>query len=94
MQARQDLLDSRVEVRLAHLVVVVLPQGLLRSADDDSVAHDSVGRELGLVLGRGPGPEELSLGRAFLENADAAFSETLADYCLVLFNLDEFLYVD
>ena len=47
-----------------------------------------------LALGRGPGPEELSLGRAFLENGDAAFSETLADYCLVLFNLDEFLYVD
>ncbi len=47
-----------------------------------------------LALGREPSPDELSLGRAFLENGEGPFAETLADYCLVLFNLDEFLYVE
>ena len=47
-----------------------------------------------LALGRGPRPDELSLGRAFLENGEDPFAETLSDYCLVLFNLDEFLYVE
>jgi hypothetical protein len=47
-----------------------------------------------LALGREPSPDELSLGRAFLENGKGPFAETLADYCLVLFNLDEFLYVE
>ena len=53
-----------------------------------------VERAYRLALGRGPGPDELSLGRAFLESGEARFDETLADFCLVLFNLDEFLYVE
>ena len=47
-----------------------------------------------LAFGRDPRPDELSLARSFLENAEAPWTETLADFCLVLFNLDEFLYVD
>ena len=47
-----------------------------------------------LALGREPTPGELSLGRGFLEEGDSPFDERLADYCLVLFNLDEFLYVE
>ena len=53
-----------------------------------------VERAYRLALGRGPSPDELSLGRAFLENGEGSFAETLSDYCLVLFNLDEFLYVE
>ena len=53
-----------------------------------------VQRAYRLALGRSPSPDELSLGRAFLEAGDGSFAETLSDYCLVLFNLDEFLYVE
>jgi len=53
-----------------------------------------VERAYRLALGRGPKPDELSLGRAFLENGEGPFAETLSDFCLVLFNLDEFLYVE
>ncbi len=53
-----------------------------------------VERAYRLALGRGPGPDELSLGRAFLERGEVGFDETLADYCLVLFNLDEFIYIE
>ncbi len=53
-----------------------------------------VQRAYRLALGRPPSPNELSLGRAFLETGEGPFAETLSDFCLVLFNLDEFLYVD
>ena len=53
-----------------------------------------VERAYRLALCRGPSPDELSLGRAFLENGEGSFAETLSDFCLVLFNLDEFLYVE
>jgi len=53
-----------------------------------------VQRAYRLALGRPPSPDELSLGRDFLETGEGPFAETLSDFCLVLFNLDEFLYVD
>jgi hypothetical protein len=46
-----------------------------------------------LALSRSPGQDELAAGREFLDNSQGLFSDRLADYCLVLFNLDEFLYV-
>lgn len=53
-----------------------------------------VERAYRLALGRAPRPDELSLGRAFLEEPGVSFEDTLSDFCLVLFNLDEFLYVE
>jgi hypothetical protein len=47
-----------------------------------------------LALSRSPGEEELALGRKFLESPHDEFSDRVADFCLVLFNLDEFLYID
>ena len=47
-----------------------------------------------LALSRSPGQDELATGREFLDNPEGLFSERLADFCLVLFNLDEFLYVE
>jgi hypothetical protein len=47
-----------------------------------------------LALSRSPGQDELATGREFLDNPQGLFSERLADFCLVLFNLDEFLYVE
>ena len=47
-----------------------------------------------LALSRSPSKEELALGREFLENPRGEFPDRMADFCLVLFNLDEFLYVD
>ena len=51
----------------------------------DAVRHTSY---------RSPGQDELATGREFLDNPQGLFSERLADFCLVLFNLDEFLYVE
>jgi len=53
-----------------------------------------VERAYRLALGRGPTPDELSLGRAFLEEPEVSFEDTLADYCLVLLNVDEFIFVE
>jgi len=60
-----------------------------------------------LALGRGPTPEESMLGREFLIKQeslltsprtpiadDAPAVRALADYCLALMNLNEFVYVD
>ncbi len=42
------------------------------------------------ALGRRPDQAERELAREFLSNPDASFGE----YCLALFNLNEFVYVD
>ena len=47
-----------------------------------------------LALARPPRAEELRLATGFITANQGAFDERLADFCLVLFNLDEFLYVD
>ena len=47
-----------------------------------------------LALSRSPDQDELATGREFLDNPQGLFSERLTDFCLVLFNLDEYLYVE
>jgi hypothetical protein len=47
-----------------------------------------------LVFGRKPSSEELSLAEAFLAEGDGKPNERLADFCHVLLNSNEFLYVD
>ncbi len=53
-----------------------------------------VERAYRLALSRFPGRKEMEAGREFLDDPHGEFSDRLADFCLVLFNLDEFLYVD
>jgi hypothetical protein len=62
-------------------------------ADHDNTAS-LITRAYRLALSRSPGEEELALGRKFLESPHDEFSDRVADFCLVLFNLDEFLYID
>jgi hypothetical protein len=64
-----------------------------RVADDAGPDREArVRRAYELTLGRPPRPTELDAAHAFLGSSDA--SEALADFCHVLFTLNEFLYVD
>ena len=47
-----------------------------------------------LVLGRAPTNDELRLSQSFLAEGDAKANERLIDFCHVLLNSNEFLYVD
>ena len=49
---------------------------------------DAVVRAFELVVGRAPDADEVALGKALVEEA------SLEDYCLGLFNLNAFLYVE
>jgi Protein of unknown function (DUF1553) len=89
-------------------VTTIAPQALSllngKIATDASHAFaDRVARESGadtsarveiayrLALGRGPDPHEKRLAEEFLSRPGEA---TLADFCLALLNLNEFVYVD
>ena len=88
-------------------VTTIAPQALslLNSSLSSEAAHAlaaRVEREVGpslnakiergylIALGRGPHPAERSLARDFLSAPGSSF----ADYCLALFNLNEFVYID
>ena len=60
-----------------------------REAGGESAAR--VDRAYRLTLGRGPDAEEARLSLAFLEGGNPS---QLADLCLALFNVNEFVYVD
>lgn len=46
------------------------------------------------VLGRRPSSRELTIGQSFLRSRQTDPVAGLTDYCLALFNLNEFLYID
>ncbi|HEY4262172.1 MAG TPA: hypothetical protein VGM98_18535, partial [Schlesneria sp.] len=52
-----------------------------------------------LAVGRAPGPDELDQGLKFLQHRQVSgnateSSQALSAFCLVLYNLNEFFYVD
>ena len=53
-----------------------------------------VPRAYRLAVGREPKSEELRLATAFLQRGAGTPMERLGDFCLAMFNLDEFLYID
>ena len=78
-----------------------------RSQVDDDLFAKAVRRAFEIALIRQPNDNERELGKQFLSDQvelirkespqasnESAFTKALADYCLVLFNLDEFLFID
>ncbi|MHC4875054.1 MAG: PSD1 and planctomycete cytochrome C domain-containing protein [Planctomycetota bacterium] len=74
---------------------------------DESSAdpHDRINRAIQIAIGRQPSMREVNQGAAFIsaqeqllieegQTPDAARDEALADFCHVLMNLSEFVYVD
>ncbi|MEO1997593.1 MAG: DUF1553 domain-containing protein, partial [Planctomycetaceae bacterium] len=47
-----------------------------------------------LALGRRPRSQELQLASMFLQGDDGELMDKLSDFCLTVFNLDEFLYIE
>jgi Protein of unknown function (DUF1553)/Protein of unknown function (DUF1549) len=66
-----------------------LADRVAREAGPDSSAR--VDRAYRLALGRGPDPTERQLSLSFLNGADQA---SLADFCLAILNVNEFVYID
>jgi hypothetical protein len=70
-----------------------LAQRLLKEAGSDPEAQ--VRRAFQLVLGRIPRPEELQASAAYLQQRGAASaSQQLTAFCVVLFNTNEFAYLN
>jgi hypothetical protein len=67
-----------------------LARRVAKDAGTDGEAR--VRRAFELVLGRPPRPDELDASRALVARGDA--HEALADFCHVLFTLNEFLYIN
>jgi hypothetical protein len=63
---------------------------LRKSGGDDPMAWISEGWQI--ALGRPPSPAERTRALAMLDQPDK--DRALTDFCLMLFNLNEFIYVD
>lgn len=79
-----SLLNSRLSGEAARALSIDVERSEGRDVDA------KVERAYLLALGRRPDQAERELARAFLSNANASFAE----FCLALFNLNEFVYVD
>jgi len=71
--------------------------------DDDKSLDDGVRRAYSLALGRAPGDVELADSVAFIKEQQQSYKEdgkpdarqlALTDFCQVLLELNEFIYVD
>jgi hypothetical protein len=70
-------------------------KALASKLDDSSATLDQrVTAAYRAALGREPDADELRAAREFLQTSDANASEALVDFCHVLLNANEFLYVD
>ncbi len=70
-------------------------KALANRLDDSSATLDErVTAAYRAVLGREPDADELQAAREFLQTNDATGKEALVDFCHVLLNANEFLYVD
>jgi hypothetical protein len=67
-----------------------LARRVARESGHDAAAR--IRRAYELTLGRPPNDDEQTAAIAFLEAAD--LPDSLADFCHVLFTLNEFLYID
>jgi cytochrome c553 len=71
-------------------------KALARRLDDSSSAtlEERAAQAFQLAYGRTASVEELAAAVAFLQSSDASADDSLVDFCHVLLNSSEFLYVD
>jgi len=83
MLLNSPVLAQRAEMFAARLVseVGTSPRALVQQA-------------YRLALARDPRPRELQLGTTFLQRGTEPPMHRLSDFCLAMFNLDEFVYID
>ncbi|MFG0334551.1 MAG: DUF1553 domain-containing protein, partial [Maioricimonas sp. JB049] len=63
-----------------------------RLTESSMTGRERIEQCYALLLGRMPGPEEIAAAEAFLQRGTTADAWT--DFCLAMFNLNEFVYLD